>query len=349
VWPPLTEIAISWNGLPQYAARLIRGAINELGTPCAVIGSRPSVPVEGMERVLGQSVHWVDAARPLSWRELKLEVPRVFVQSGWGYPAFSALGAQVKAAGGRVVGLSDANWRGDFRQMVLGSIAFRVSKRRRFDAMLVPGRQGERLMRWLGMPQEVVKIGMYGADPEVFQSSDDITSRPKRFLFVGQFIERKDVLGLCNAFLRFAPGHPEWTLQLCGSGPQHELIPRHPRIVIEPFVQPEALAERYRQARFFVLPSLEEAWGLVVHEAALSGCALLLSDRIGSADDLCNSRNGTRFRAGSEDDLLRGLESAASRDDTWLRDASSESRRLAAYFGPERFGRELAKLIRSLS
>ena len=110
-------IAFSWNGLPQYAARLIRAAIDRLGEPCVVVGSRPSVPVEGMERVLGQPVHWVDATRPVAWGDLGVAVPGIFVQSGWSYPAFSALGREVKAAGGQIIGLSDANWRGDFRQL----------------------------------------------------------------------------------------------------------------------------------------------------------------------------------------------------------------------------------------
>jgi glycosyltransferase involved in cell wall biosynthesis len=245
-----------------------------------------------------------------------------------------------------VIGLSDANWRGDLRQLVFGPIAFRLFKRRSFDAMLVPGRQGERLIRWFGIPAARVRTGMYGADPALFASTDDIATRPKRFLFVGQFIARKNVLGLSRAFLRFAARYPGWILQLCGSGEQRDEIPRDPRILVEDFVQPEQLARHYRQARFFVLPSLVEAWGLVVHEAALNGCGLVLSDRIGSADDLCNARNGVRFRAGSEEDLVGALEEAARFDDARLRAASAESRRLAAQFGPERFGRELAGLIR---
>jgi hypothetical protein len=72
----------------------------------------------------------------------------------------------------------------------------------------------------------------------------------------------------------------------------------------------------------------------------------VLSDCIGSADDLCTSVNAVRFRADSDDDLLRSLEVAAQFDAERLRAASMESRRLAARFGPERFGREIVGLIR---
>ncbi len=98
-----------------------------------------------------------------------------------------------------------------------------------------------------------------------------------------------------------------------------------------------------------MLPSLVEAWGLVVHEAALSGCALILSDRIGSADDLATAKNAIRFRAGSENGLAKALCEAANRDAQWLTAAGLESRRLARQFGPDRFAREATTLVEALS
>ena len=341
----MTRIAFSWNGLPQYAARLIGKAAQRLGEDCAVIGSRPDVPVEGMERVLQGQVFWVDAATPTKWSDLGLPIPEVFVQSGWGYPAFNALGSEVRARGGRVIGLSDNNWREDFRQTIMGPLAFRLAHGRRFDAMLVPGRQGRRLMRWFGMPDRRIREGMYGADPELFNGGERLSRRPKTFLFVGQFIARKDVLGLVSAFTRFARTRPDWSLRLCGSGVQRNEIPQTENIFVEDFVQPEQLVERFRQARFLILPSLFEAWGLVVHEAALCGCGLVLSDRVGSADDLATPINGVVFKAGDGDDLLRALRQAAAFDDARLCAAEAELRRLAQSFGPDRFGREVAALI----
>lgn len=345
--PP--RVAISWNGLPQYAARQIRAAMDKLGGDVPVIGSRPAVPVEGMERVLGKPVHWVDADVPQSWAGLGLPVPDVFVQSGWSYPAFSALGREVKRAGGKVIGLSDANWRGDFRQLVLGPAAFRLRYRSGLDAILVPGEQGRRLLRWFGMPAKRIRTGMYGADPALFSGGPPLASRPKSFLYVGQFIARKDVLGLARAFIRFAQDDPDWTLRLCGSGPQKPLIPQHPRIIVEDFVQPEELASRFYGARFFVLSSLSEAWGLVVHEAASAGCGLILSDAIGSGDDLADDRNAVRFKAGDEDALYAALKAAAAFTDARLAAAEAASRAKAERFGPVRFAEEIERLVEELT
>lgn len=343
------NIAFSWNGLPQYAARLLRAAIGRLGQDCAVVGSKPSVPVKGMEEALGQKVHWVDAAKPVRWSDLGLPVPDIYFQSGWAYPAFSALGREVKQARGKIVGLSDANFRGDLRQRVLGPVAFRLVHRRHFDAMLVPGVQGTRLMRYFGMPASHIRQGMYGADPTLFNGGPPLAQRPKSFLFVGQFIPRKDVVGLARAFIKFAGRHPDWTLRITGSGAQRDEIPRHANIILEDFVQPEQLAERFRQVRFFVLPSLSEAWGLVVHEAALCGCALILSDTIGSARDMGSADNAISFKAGNEAALVDALERAAAFSDEQLQRAEAASRAHARKFGPDRFAAEVERLVSDLS
>ena len=137
----MSPVAFSWHGLPQYAARLIAAAIRQGGQPCAVVGSRPSVPVGGIEEALGQPVHWVDAGKATSWAALGLPVPRLYFQSGWAYPAFNALGDQVRAGGGKVCLLMDNNWRGDFRQWC-GAPWYRLTQRHKFAAILVPGKSG---------------------------------------------------------------------------------------------------------------------------------------------------------------------------------------------------------------
>lgn len=344
------RIAFSWNGLPQYAARLIRAAIEAMPEhDCNVIGTPPHVPIQGMEEALGRQIHWVPHGKPTSFEAIGLPIPDIFIQSGWGYPPLNSLGDQVKSASGKVIGISDANWRGDFRQMVLGPIAFRLNHRRRFDAMLVAGKEGRRLMRWFGFHNDQIAEGMYGADPALFSNGSPLAQRAKNFLFVGQFIARKDVTGLADAFVRFYATHPDWSLKVFGGGEQRDQIAQHPAIQIADFLQPEALKEEVRLARFFVLPSLSEAWGLVVHEAALSGCAMVLSDRIGSATDLSNDVNAVRFRAGDRDSLVEALTRAAAFDEAQLAAAQEESLRLGGNFGPDRFAREIGRLVDSLA
>lgn len=339
------RVAISWHGLPQYAARLIRRAIDLLGGNCIVIGSKPEVPVLGMETVLNQRIHWLDPDLPQSWSQLGLEIPEIFVQSGWSFPAFSHLGSEVKRNGGIVIGLSDANWRNDFRQFVLGPIFFRLILRKRFDAFIVPGKEGQKVLSWFGMSKSKIYTGMYAADPVLFSPGPPLCQRKKQLLYVGQFIHRKNIILLCQVFLYFSKLFPEWTLKLCGHGELLDEIPRDSRIIIEPFVQPEELEMKFHESRFFVLPSKEEAWGLVVHEACLTGTALLLSDAVGSAPDLLCDKNGFVFRRNNFRALLNAMVAAASVDETWLAQAHGVSLTMGANFSPDHFAKSISEII----
>ena len=341
----MSRVAFSWRGLPFYAACQLSRAITLLGEPCDVVGTPPLVPVEGMEEALDSNICWIDHSIPTSWSEIGLEIPKLFFQSGWGYPAFNSLGSEVSRHGGQVVGMSDANWRGDFRQIVLGALAFRTRLRSKFNAILVPGYQGRRLMRHYGFDDNDIYEGMLGANPDVFVGGLPLSARRKEFLYVGQFIERKNILRLARVFIRFVEQRPGWQLRLCGSGDLRDQIPKHPNIIVQDFLQAEELGVHYRNAQFFVLPSHKEAWGLVVHEAALSGCALLLSDKIGSADDLAGANNALSFVATDDESLLGALHQAAAMDERQLKAADDESRIMARNFGPERFAREVASIV----
>ena len=343
------SIAFSWQGLPQYAARQMRSAIERLGVPCAVVGTRPSVPIEGMEAALGQPIHWVDGARPVGWSALGLPVPKVFFQAGWSCPAFNALGDEVRAAGGKVCLLMDNDWRGDLRQC-LGGLWFRLAMKRKFSAVLVPGVSGRRLARWYGFADDEIFEGLYGADPQVFFDGPPLAERPKRILFVGQYIERKDCVGLAEAFSAVADRLPEWELHLYGSGPLKERLPTHPRIRVHGFVQPEELGALYRSARIFALPSRSEAWGLVVHEAALSGCQLLLSDAIGARWDFASpDLNAVVVPVGDRTALAAALLHLTGDNAAALGRAQAASLRRARTHGPAVFADRVSAISRNLS
>jgi glycosyltransferase involved in cell wall biosynthesis len=342
----MTSIAFSWNGLPQYAARLIAAAVREQGQPCLVVGSRPTVPVRGVEEALGQPVHWVDADKPVSWASLGQPVPKVYFQSGWAYPAFNSLGDEVRAKGGKVCLLMDNNWRGDLRQ-IIGAPWFRLFQRHKFDAVLVPGKSGRRLARWYGTSDHAIFEGMYGADPGIFFDGPPLAERPKRIIFVGQYIERKGCVPLARAFAAVAHRLPGWELCMYGNGPLRSAIPPHPQIKVHGFVQPEQLGALYRDARIFALPSRSEAWGLVVHEAALSGCQLLLSDAIGAAPDFATADNSGTFRPGDEEAMASAMVRLAQSADLGAAQATSVS--AATSHGPSVFAARTRDIIRQLS
>jgi glycosyltransferase involved in cell wall biosynthesis len=70
-----------------------------------------------------------------------------------------------------------------------------------------------------------------------------------------------------------------------------------PHVRFAGFRTQSELAAFYALADILVLPSLWESWGLVVNEAMNAGCAIVASDRVGSAHDLVQDGvNGYRVK-----------------------------------------------------
>ena len=133
-------------------------------------------------------------------------------------------------------------------------------------------------------------------------------------------------------------------------GPLKGHLPAHPRIRVHGFVQPEALGALYRSARIFALPSRREAWGLVVHEAALSGCQLLLSDAIGARWDFASpDLNAVVVPVGDRTALAAALLHLTGDDAAALERAQAASLRRARTHGPAVFADRVSAIVRKLS
>ena len=341
------DIAIGWNGLPAYGARLIKAAQDDVGA-FPVLATRPTVPIEGMEAILGRPVHWVDEdARP-RWSDFGLEIPKIYFQTGWGHAPLNALGAEVRANGGKVVAMVDNPWRRTLRQMV-GAIVFRFKYRNHFSAIMVPGKRARQLCRIFGVPHERIYEGMYGGDPEIFKASTALDERSKRFIFVGQFIERKGVLELAEAFRQLGNAARDWSLLMVGSGPLEAQLRSYSLVEVRPFAQPEQIAALLADSRCLVLPSREEHWGLVVHEAALSGCQLVLSHAVGAGSDLLeHGLNGFGFKAVTADEIAEALKCVIAQNDSDYSCGSEYSLECAKAYGPARWANEFNRILDSL-
>jgi len=342
-----STVIFCWSGFPQYAARCIGAFVAaHPDVETRVWATRPLVPVEGMETLAACSVTWVEADEVLPLPDRPQETT-VFA-TGWHVPAFMRLCSAVRKRGGRAILMCDHNYvrPQDLKEVLMDwarTWRFRLLKRKRFDGFMVPGESGRILLRRWGVPESLIAKGMYSADGSIFHDGAPLSLRPMRMMFVGQFCERKNVTRLVRAFRQAkADG---WELHLFGSGTLN--VQAGEGIVVHPFVQPEALAEEYRQARVFCLPSVEEHWGLVVHEAALSGCLLALSDRVGAAADFLGSGNGMVFDPYDVSDMKRTMERTMCLTHEERAAAQAESCKLAGSVGLATFAESVWRMCRA--
>ncbi|WP_158509645.1 glycosyltransferase family 4 protein [Limnochorda pilosa] len=141
-----------------------------------------------------------------------------------------------------------------------------------------------------------------------------------RFLYVGQFIERKGVRELLRIFTDASPSLGRLTLVGYGSlEAELRSMASHGDVNVR-FAGSsrtlEELAEHYAQADVLVMPSLLEVWGLVVNEALAAGLYVLASKRAGATHDLIElapTDVGRAFDPDDEVDFRRALTHATER------------------------------------
>jgi glycosyltransferase involved in cell wall biosynthesis len=326
------KVAIAWHALPYYGARLMRPVVSRLGERIAIIATRGPQSPEEIEAALGTSIRIAPEDPHLRWSQLGMQPPDLFFHSGWAYPNFRSLAREVKRGSGTVVSMVDNSCKHNLRQTI-GKYIFRWLYRPQIDFAMVPGASGLELMKLFGMPDQSVYTGLYGADPEIFQLGPPWSERAYHFLFVGRFISRKGLPGLVEAVRSLRSEGKVFRIAAVGAGPMQADL-ESAGIEVHPFAGAEAVARMMRNARFLVLPSIEDHWGLVVHEAALSGCGLILSTKVGARRDLLSARNGLICEPGRPAPAMR---QAFLADPQWLSVCSSESLRLASAFGPQRW------------
>jgi glycosyltransferase involved in cell wall biosynthesis len=338
------NIVVGWNGLPAYGAHLVQAARENIGVSFPVLGTQPDVPIEGMEDILGDGLLWLEAGRRYTWSELGLEIPDLFVHTGWRYPHFISLADEVREAGGRVVGMFDNCWKGGFRQL-FGGLYFRLFMRKKYHAAWVPGRRGMRLARYLGFAQSNIYSGMYGASGKTFKSTVSIEQRSKQIIYVGRLNERKGILELVAGFRRVCSDFPDWRLLVIGAGELEGQIQSSESIELQPFQQPAEVAKLMNDSRIFALASREEHWGLVVHEATLCGCALLLQKSIGAVDDLALDGNAVIFERTEVDLIENAFRSVLSWSAAEFVTAAQVSSEVASGFGPDVWAKQFERIV----
>ncbi|MEI8226791.1 MAG: glycosyltransferase [Planctomycetota bacterium] len=338
------RVVIVWNGLPAYAASCLAKAKHcRRDDQIDLWGICPSPAQSTVDGLLDGWASWIPAGEMIPAKVFR-EPLDVMIVSGWHQSACLDAARAAKKQGAYIVAMIDNRWIGSVRQ-VARAVYNRLFRTGLYDAAWVPGRAGARMARSLGFPAGSIFRGLYGADPAIFTGGSQLASRPKRFLYVGQLIQRKNVVMLAEAFARFARSHPDWELVIYGDGPDRELIAGSDRIVLRPFASPEGIAQAMRESRFLVLPSREEHWGVVVHEACLSGCGLVLSSAVGAAQDLASPANCLTISNLNNNGIVAALKQAAEFTSQQLQSAEQESLSRSQGFGPSTFADNLDRII----
>jgi glycosyltransferase involved in cell wall biosynthesis len=179
---------------------------------------------------------------------------------------------------------------------------------------------GHRTPEWVaarGVPQDqVFPFAYFLGDLDSKIHPPQATRERFRFVFVGQFIERKRLDLLLEALHGIQAQHFELTV--IGSGPlesslrarAEELLPG--RVHWIGGLPLNRVPLEMANADCLVLPSRHDGWGAVVSEAMMVGTPVICSDTCGAAGVVRASGKGGVFRSGDCGDLIQNLERVLS-------------------------------------
>jgi glycosyltransferase involved in cell wall biosynthesis len=194
----------------------------------------------------------------------------------------------------------DNQWEGSTRQW-LGCIWSRWALLPFFEYCWVPGEPQAVFARRLGFPEHHILRGFYAADTEAFSEvySKRKATDTRAFIYTGRYVAHKGILDLWAAFDQYRKEGGRLELFALGTGDQWERRPQIEGLHHTGFVQPAEMEPWLLKNGVFVLPSLFEPWGVVVHEMAAAGFPMLLSDKVGASTAyLREGENGFLFAPG---------------------------------------------------
>lgn len=206
--------------------------------------------------------------------------PDVIIMSSWNYKFYMSVSRACKKNGTYVVSTFDGQWAGTLKQR-LGIVSSPFFLKPSIDNFFVPGDRQANFARKLGYKNPF--IGYYSANSERFKDVA-VNQGANKFIFVGRLVPVKGIEYLIAAYKRYRSTVKDpWGLVICGKGELLHLCENEKGVEIYGFTQPSQLPERLASARCFILPSIFEPWGLVVHEAALAGLPIISSHASGAS------------------------------------------------------------------
>lgn len=204
-----------------------------------------------------------------------------------------------------------------------------------FDAVMVPSDRTEFFARRLGFAEGEVIRGSLSADTGVFGSGprtgDEIAGR-RRFVAGLRLVHHKgaDVLAAAYRAYRAASSDP-WDLDVAGLGPMASDFAGLEGVRMLGFQQPGELADLMRTSSCLVLPSRIDPYGVVLHEAAVSGLPIITTYQVGAAPFFVqDGQNGWTVPSDDAGRLAAAMERISSAGPERLGAMSDVSRSLGA-------------------
>jgi len=278
--------------------------------------------------------------------------PDLVYISGWQDKAYLKVVERLRLQSIPIVVGFDDQWIGSIRQ-ILGSLLMRLRwLKKYFTHAWVAGPYQLEFAARMGFPKRNIIFNLLSCDVNKFNTHDErvldnAIKGPCQFLYVGNFRSVKGTDILVEAFKIYRNKYcGKWNLVCVGNGDFESLIKEDGAIIRLPFSGVDELVNCAKNSSAFIMPSRHDQWGVAVHEFALAGLPLILSENVGAHPVfLIDGYNGYLFKNNSADDLAEKMYLISQKNNEELAIMGSRSHGLGLSITPQMSSASLMSVL----
>ena len=206
----------------------------------------------------------------------------------------------------------------------------------------------------IGINPEKIQVISNGVDTNRFVPPAN-ENRNNTILYVGSLIERKGVKYLLSAMPELFRSFPHYRLVLVGEGPQYPMLRRlvnslgiAEKVTFLGFQPQDQVRTWMQQARLLILPSLEEAQGVVLLEALACGTPVIAS-QVDGIPEVITPDVGILVPPANSIALFEAIRSILRSPRRWVDMSHRARERAVKYYDWDRIASQFAGLYQSMT
>lgn len=196
-----------------------------------------------------------------------------------------------------------------------------------FSGFLYIGTRNKEYYKYLGVSDGKLFLVPYSVNNDFFISKVELAKKNKteiktryqlnnnhNILYASKLLKRKNPIDLLKAFEFVQQKIDNANLIFVGTGEEENNLKNYVKdnkihnVYFLGFINQSELPDIFAISDIFVLPAINEQWGLIINEAMCAGLPIITTDVVGAAPDLVKEGiNGFTYKAGDIKELSEKL------------------------------------------
>jgi glycosyltransferase involved in cell wall biosynthesis len=303
------KILILWSQPTSYFLSSVRELVNLTDADCTITVVVTPEDEWYPEITPAYSLGSINFLRYKDFKPRNFQDFDLIVMTSWNFRKYRSAARKIRDSL-RIMTMDNQYLKTKKQELFLASKVGPLYIRYLVDVVFVGGSRQSAYATRIGFHTDQILSGAFSYDNRIFHAQKS-SSQMDQFCFVGRKVAVKGLDVLLSAYESYRTLCVEkrirpWDLVIAGPGRFNRELPAGVRELN--YLSPSEVAALCSSSKCFVLPSLFEPFGVVLLEAAASGCLLIASSAVGAADALITENiNGYVYPKDSSSELSESL------------------------------------------